>query len=703
MPKKKSPRVRSQSATYHCLARDYAHNLLLDTNIFELSVRSHRDEAARLILDVCGVKVRSRSNLRTLGDYEKQCAQYVRVNRENPRIPAAPAAVLADNLALLVELFGLEDVERDILQFLLAIRCSKQLSELVADFDTMSLTTAVDILTAATRVPAAKVRRSMSPNGRLMESGLVSRAHTMRDFDDHFELKRGLLDAMLTPGLDGPQLFDMYLTRMPPSTLSWDDYAHMGPHVATVRELLAAAVRNQRQGVNVLFVGPTGTGKTELAQLLAAELQTELYAVGSADEDGDSADASERLSSLLLAQRLLSKKKSLVLFDELEDLFRHTPLSARLEARMSKQWFNLILERNPVPTIWISNDVRGVDKAFLRRFMYVIEFQPLSMRERARVLTRQLGPDSAVSAADVETIAARYAASPGLFANAVRAAGLVVESGKPDRQNIERMLAPVVKLVEGKDKRRYELQEGSPYRLDVLNATEDLTRIADSLASWRRTDELGVSMCLYGPPGTGKTAFVHHLARRIGLPVVQKRASDLLGPFVGQTEQAIAAAFQEADRDGAVLLFDEADSFLRDRRRVMQSWEVTQVNEVLTQLESYRGFVVCTTNLIDDLDEAAARRFTIKIELRYLRPEQSIRLFEEMFGAGLNRDFCDASREVVRAALGKVGNLTPGDFAAIARRVRSLGGVSTVGEVIEALLAAARAKPGQRRAIGFGS
>jgi SpoVK/Ycf46/Vps4 family AAA+-type ATPase len=278
---------------------------------------------------------------------------------------------------------------------------------------------------------------------------------------------------------------------------------------------------------------------------------------------------------------------------------------------------------------------------------------------------------------------------------------MVAPSGKADRANIERMLAPVVKLVEGGSKRQQESRSDTHYRLDVLNASEDLTRIADALASWRRSDELGVSMCLYGPPGTGKTAFAHHIAQRLGVPIVHKRASDLLGPYVGMTEQAIAAAFREADRDGAVLLFDEADSFLRDRRHARQSWEVTQVNEVLTQLESYRGFVVCTTNLIDNLDEAAARRFTIKVELHYLRPEQSIRLFEEMFGTGLARDFSDDSRPLIRAALGKITNLTPGDFAAIARRARSLGGTSTVGELIDTLLAAARAKPGQRRALGF--
>jgi transitional endoplasmic reticulum ATPase len=700
MPKKQKIQVQSQNSMFRHTVQGYVYNLLVVTNLFESSSFPRRDESVSVVFDVCGMARKKRSRNAEWDDHKEKCQLYVQANRGKTRAPAAPEPMAAQNLALLSELFQLDREEHEVLQFLVAMHASRQLKEFMEEFDEVSLTMAAELIAAATQASLPKVRRALSRSGRLMESGLLDTPPSHNcDLPTFIELKEGLLDVVLTPGLDRNQLFERYLTRKGSSPLGWGDYAHLGPEVEAARALLTAAVSSRRSGVNVLFVGPSGTGKTELAQLLATELGTALYAVGTSEEGGESADAKERLSSFLLAQRLLAKNDVLVLFDELEDLFSLTPLSARREARMSKQWFNLILERNPVPTIWISNDVGGVDKAFLRRFMYVIEFHPLTARQRTRVLARQLGPDSTVSSAEIEKIATKYEASPALFANAVAAARLVAPSGKPDVQNIERMLAPVVQLVEGKGKRQESL-DASHYRLDLLNASEDLARIADALASWRRSDELGVSVCLYGPPGTGKSAFAHHLAQRIGVPIVHKRASDLLGPYVGQTEHAIAAAFREAERDGAMLLFDEADSFLRNRRHARQSWEVTQVNEVLTQLESYKGFVVCTTNLIDDLDEAAARRFTIKVELRHMLPEQSMLLFDELFGSGLARDFGEASQRVVRDALCKVTNLTPGDFAAIARRARSLGG-STVAELIDALLAASRAKPGQRRALGF--
>ena len=87
------------------------------------------------------------------------------------------------------------------------------------------------------------------------------------------------------------------------------------------------------------------------------------------------------------------------------------------------------------------------------------------------------------------------------------------------------------------------------YRLDLLNADCDLQRLQDGLG------RLGEGrLCLYGPPGTGKTAFGRHLAQALDRPLLVKRASDILSPYVGLAERNIAQMFSQARADGAVLL-----------------------------------------------------------------------------------------------------------------------------------------------------
>ena len=117
------------------------------------------------------------------------------------------------------------------------------------------------------------------------------------------------------------------------------------------------------------------------------------------------------------------------------------------------------------------------------------------------------------------------------------------------------------------------------------------------------------------------------LAERLDRPLKVKRASDLLSNWVGGTEANIAEAFAEARDQGAVLLFDEADSLLLDRGDAQRSWEITQVNEMLTWMDSHPLPFVAATNFARRLDPAALRRFVFKIELRALSAERG--------GAGL--------------------------------------------------------------------
>jgi SpoVK/Ycf46/Vps4 family AAA+-type ATPase len=165
-------------------------------------------------------------------------------------------------------------------------------------------------------------------------------------------------------------------------------------------------------------------------------------------------------------------------------------------------------------------------------------------------------------------------------------------------------------------------------------------------------------MLFYGPPGTGKSALARHLSRELDRKLIVKRASDILRPFVGMSEQLIADAFRKTEREGAVLLIDEADSFLYSRDSSRRTWENTLVNEFLTSLEECREFCICTTNRIDGLDPAALRRFSFKMPFTYAKPEQVETLYDSILAPYINMAMSSAERRKLLS----LSNLTPGDF-----------------------------------------
>ena len=178
-----------------------------------------------------------------------------------------------------------------------------------------------------------------------------------------------------------------------------------------------------------------------------------------------------------------------------------------------------------------------------------------------------------------------------------------------------------------------------------------------------------------------------------------RQASDLVSKFVGETEQNMAAMFADAEAEQAVLLLDEADSFLRSRRMAERNYEVSEVNEMLQGMERYAGVFVCTTNLFDELDEAALRRFTFKIRFKPLTAEQRVRMFvAEALGGSAG-----ALTPEQRERLAALDQLAPGDFAAVKRQVDILGVGFEPDEFLSQLESEHRVKPEvrQRRGIGF--
>ena len=221
--------------------------------------------------------------------------------------------------------------------------------------------------------------------------------------------------------------------------------------------------------------------------------------------------------------------------------------------------------------------------------------------------------------------------------------------------------------------------------------------VAALLQSLRRTR--AANLCFYGVPGTGKTSFAEHVARELDRPLMIRRASDLQSMWVGETEKRMRESFAEAQSENAMLLLDEADSFLGDRSGAHHSWERSQVNELLQCMERFEGIFIAATNMIDTLDKAALRRFTYKIEFLPLNVEQRVAMFRQQLGDVQSPEIRWTH---LRTKLARLDGLTAGDFAVIARQASMRLEAMTSDEMMAVLEAELQLRSPMRGcAMGF--
>jgi SpoVK/Ycf46/Vps4 family AAA+-type ATPase len=396
---------------------------------------------------------------------------------------------------------------------------------------------------------------------------------------------------------------------------------------------------------------------------------------------GREINRAERLSDLAVFQRLLAGSVgTAILFDEFEDVAWQL-----INRGGSKLYLNRLLESNPVPVIWTSNNIYEIDAAVLRRMSLIVEIKSPPVKQRARIL-RRLANRYEVELEDheVHELARRLPATPAVLENALRAAKL---SGG-GREALERAASGIIRALSGGGGGARPVISVSDFDPALTCANMDLLALVKRVVDG---SNLAFSFCLSGPPGTGKSAFARYLARRLGLEIMQKRASDLLGMYIGQSEKNIAEAFEAAREAQAMLIFDEADSFLFDRREAVRSWEVSQVNEMLTWMEHHPLPFCCTTNLMERFDSASIRRFTFHILFHYLDVPALRRAYALFYQLD----------PVPAAGLG-FANLTPGDFAQARRQADMLGIADDPGRVVALIAEISRAKPGSpRSSIGF--
>ena len=596
----------------------------------------------------------------------------------------------AANLALIKEAYDLSEDEGLVTAFILFTIADRNLKRALNSYcySERGFLLVSEVIAATLDLPLEKVREMLGPNGKLTRLELfgVDRESSNIDFEDYFDSRSGISFFDLFFGkIEKEQLVSSVLNPCEKSRLTLTDVKYLPVIDSLLVPFLKGLKDEAPSGVNVLLYGPPGSGKTELGKLLIEQAGKRAYTLKAESEGTKILCRWERACKLSR-----NNPETAILIDEADDVFNSDLVEGTTD-RTNKAHINAALENSKKLTVWTTNSLRSMDAAIIRRFHFVLKvgYPPRAQMEKLAqgTLAKSLSEENINRLVNTENL------SPAL----VKQVGEIVENlqgnnVKFPEDSLMSLLEDIL-MAQGFGKLAAATRKMGEFDPALSNSDTDLESLSDGLK------EAGSGrLCLYGPPGTGKTEFCHWLAKKLEHPLLVKKASDLLNCYVGGTEHNIAAAFEEAKRENAVLLFDEIDSFLQDRRSANHSWEVTQVNEFLTQMESYEGYLVATTNLLDLMDNACLRRFDLKAKLDYTTPDQA----EELYRRLTKKWHIDVGDEV--NTLRKVRNLSPGDFAAIDRRLRFTKAVS--GEkIVDMLRDEAQLKDGQlfsdRRMIGF--
>ena len=563
---------------------------------------------------------------------------------------------LEHNLNLLQENLGLNSTERDILRFVAIMYNYEVISNacsLLGDLNNIQATKAISKIL---NLRFSDVQKAFRKDGIFAKTSIVKLENNVHNLKYKIDvINNNFMCDLFVKCESMDEIFESAIKPCSKTNLTTKNYPHIKEDMKILLSFLKNAVSKKQKGVNVLLYGSAGTGKTELSKVIASELNLKLYEVAYDDEYGYATE-DRRLRSYCLAQNVLSAGSNLLMYDEAEDIFNTNNDEKR---QYGKAFINRSLETNEVPTIWITNNILDMDEAVVRRFNLAIEIGIPTEDVRAKIIKKY--SENLIDSKLVKKLAKNQFVAPAVVSNA----SLVVSNlnTKDKNKAFERVISNTLKAqgydeIEKDEKPSADLP--SSYDPNFVNSDCDLNELIQGIK-----ESKNARICLYGVPGTGKSAYAKFIAKSLKKPIIIKKGSDLLSMFVGGTEQNIALAFKEAKEKHAVLVFDEVDSFLQDRSMAARSWEVTQVNEMLVQMESFDGIFIATTNLIDNLDKACLRRFDLKLEFGYLLPEQARNLFKKEC-AFLKVKFDEnASKKV-----SNLGLLAPGDFASVRRQAK---------------------------------
>ncbi len=571
--------------------------------------------------------------------------------------------IIKENINALLDFLEINnEITREIMLFIVVSACNYNLRVTISSIGSYS-TYPARYFSDLLKVSLEQAKTNFF---KLASTGLIIPDLTLSESDRL--MSPAILDAMLGPALNNPQqILESILIEAPRSTIDIDLFdCEQATDIADY--LKGIDSHSEALGINILIYGEPGTGKTEMARTISHVNDKRLFEITptwlSNFENKDELDGADTYTGVLrmqyygIAQKLLKhNSESYMIVDECEDVFFTTPHFRHL----SKDKIHQIMTENQRPCFWITNHIESIDDSVLRRFKWVVKMPKPSIGSKQALLNNAF-KDMDVNASFIKNLSKSEHLTPALISHAKHICLASSAKGKKAERLIESTVNNYLEVT-GKQCFEAQYQAELPYSVDFLNIKgdfDDLTPLLKSYATFPASRAL-----LYGPAGTGKTAFAHYIAEKTGFELKVVRSSDILGPYIGESEQNLARIFREAKKRKQMLLIDEVDSLIASRQNLEKNWERQLVNEFLTQIECFQQPLFATTNFFDSLDLAVLRRFDHKIQLDYLTTEQVYELFSDVAGS--------PPTQAQKQTLAALKQLTPGDFAIVKRKQHITG------------------------------
>ncbi len=486
--------------------------------------------------------------------------------------------------------------------------------------------------------------------------------------DRFFDLEGFIKEYLL--GLSGDSLMSVFYTKSKQEVLPLEYFSSNKEHLDTIHHLIKN--KSENDGLNILLYGSPGTGKTEFTKLIAKHINYDLFEINNFHEDCRD-NKMFRFIALRACRNQVKLDSSIIMIDEADDMLNGGFNFFSNDSR-AKSIINAALDESKHICVWVTNRYELIDESTRRRFDYSIEFKKLSISSRINIWENTLkknGLTDLVSQDNIEYLSKKYETNAGSINITVKNFNrLASMCNRSPLESMESILSSHLKIM---DIKVNSVSTNTRYSLKGLNIKEDmpladiiivLKEFSNVLESRTDCSTKNMNLLLYGPPGTGKTEFARFLAREMNKELLIKRGSDLLDMYVGGTEKKIRNAFKEAENEKAILFIDEFEGMLGSREKAVRNWEVTQVNELLAQMEEFKGILVCATNHKNMLDSAAIRRFNFKVEFDYINNDGKL-LFYDLLLKGITSNPLETDE---KDNLLSLEYLTPGDYKVVSQK-----------------------------------